>query len=159
TSVEGLSMVTITFTEKASSNSAQDVEREVNSIRDQLPADIKSPVISRLDPNSVPIMQLSLSASSDPTQSSTQTLAELQDVAENTLQKRLEAVDGVAHVNLTGGLEREIQVHVDEHRLESYGLSLLQVNQALAAGNLNAPAGSLDQRGQQWNVRVNTQAQ
>ncbi len=150
-SYEGISSVVVVFTEKAGKDTAVDVERRVNAIRSQLPADIKAPTIGKFDPMAQPIMLLSLSGNRD--------LGQLQRIAEDKLEKRLEATTGVGQVTLIGGLEREIQVRVDEHKLQARGLSILQVNQALSGDNLNVPAGTLTQSGKDWTVRLNNQAQ
>src|SRR5438309_803788 len=150
-SVEGVSSVIIFFTDKAPRDSSIDVERRVSAIRGVLPTDAKDPTIAKYDPNAQPILQLSISGNRD--------LGQLQRLAEDKIQKRLEATDGVAQVSIYGGLLREIQVQVDQQKLQARGLSILQVNQALAGDNLNAPAGSLTQQGKAWTVRLDNQAQ
>ena len=150
-SVEGVSSVIIFFTDKAPRDSSIDVERRVSAIRGVLPTDAKDPTIAKYDPNAQPIMQLSISGNRD--------LGQLQRLAEDKIQKRLEATDGVAQVSIYGGLQREIQVQVDQQKLQARGLSILQVNQALAGDNLNVPAGSLTQQGKDWTVRLDNQAQ
>src|SRR5260370_36843232 len=72
-------------------------------------------------------------------------LGQLQQRAEDVLKKDLEAIRGVARIELLGGLQREIQVQVDQHKLEAHGLSILQVSQALSVDNLNLPAGNVTQ--------------
>src|ERR687885_707612 len=150
-SVEGLSTVIIFFADKAPRDSSIDVERRVSAVRGVLPTDAKDPTIAKYDPNAQPIMQLSISGNRD--------LGQLQRLAEDKIQKRLEATDGVAQVSFYGGLQREIQVQVDQQKLQARGLSILQVNQALAGDNLNVPAGSLTQQGKDWTVRLDNQAQ
>jgi HAE1 family hydrophobic/amphiphilic exporter-1 len=151
TSVEGVSSVVIFFTDKAAKDSSIDVERRVSALRGQLPTDAKDPSVGKYDPNAQPILLLSLSGNRD--------LGALERLAEDKLQKPLEATDGVAQVTLVGGLVREIQVQVDQQRLQAHGLSILQVNQALAGDNVNVPAGSIIQQGRDWNVRLDNQAQ
>src|SRR5437762_3494689 len=132
-SVEGLSTVVIVFTDKAAKDSSIDVERRVSAIRGQLPTDAKDPSVGKYDPNAQPILQLTVSGNRD--------LGALQRIGEEKLQKRLQGTNGVAQVSLIGGLVREVQVQVDQQRLQARGLSILQVNQALAGDNINAPAG------------------
>src|SRR5438105_7114297 len=98
TSVEGRSSVSITFTEKASKDSTQEVERRVNAIRGDFPSEAKAPVVAKFD-TSGPIVWISLAGDRD--------LTELQRVAEDSIKKELEATPGVARVELTGGSERE----------------------------------------------------
>lgn len=151
TSVEGVSSVVIVFTDRAARDSSIDVERRVSAIRGQLPSDVKEPTIGKFDPNAQPILLLSMSGSRD--------LGALQRVAEDKLQKRLEATSGVAQVTLVGGLVREVQVQVDQQKLQARGLSILQVNQALSGDNVNVPAGTISQQGKNWTVRLDNQAQ
>jgi HAE1 family hydrophobic/amphiphilic exporter-1 len=150
-SVQGVSTVIIFFTDKAAKDSSIDVERKVAAIRGQLPADVKDPTIGKFDPNAQPILLLTVSGNRD--------LGALQRLAEDKIQKRLEGTSGVAQVTLVGGLVREIQVQVDQQKLQARGLSILQVNQALAGDNVNVPAGNITQQGKDWNVRLDNQAQ
>ncbi|HET6315835.1 MAG TPA: efflux RND transporter permease subunit, partial [Chloroflexota bacterium] len=151
TSLEGVSTVQITFTEKASKDSTQEVERRVDAIRNDLPADTKPPTVVKMDGSSDAIQYLTLGGDRD--------LGSLQQIAEDTVKKELEAINGVARVELRGGLQREIQVQVDQQKLEARGLSILQVIQALSADNVNVPAGIVTQRDQDWAIRLSSQAQ
>jgi hydrophobic/amphiphilic exporter-1 (mainly G- bacteria), HAE1 family len=150
-SVEGVSTVIIFFTDKAPKDSSIDVERRVSALRATLPTDAKDPSVGKYDPNAQPILLLTMSGNRD--------LGALQRLGEDKIEKRLEATDGVAQVTLVGGLVREIQVQVDQQRLQARGLSILQVNQALGADNVNVPAGNITQQGRDWTVRLDNQAQ
>ena len=125
----------VAFTDKASKDSTQNVERRVNAIRGDLPTDAKAPTIDKYDPAAQPILGLALGGD--------QPLTNLQQLAEDKLQKQLETISGVARVTIVGGLEREIQVQVDERKLESYGLSILQVMQAPAHVGFGLPVALL----------------
>lgn len=149
-SFEATSSVMIVFTDRAGKDAAVEVERRVNAIRDQLPTDVKAPTVGKFNFATMPIVSLALSGTRD--------LGQLQELAEDKIQKRLESAPGVAQVSLVGGLQREIQVHVDQRKLQARGLSILQVNQALTNDNLNVPAGSLTDAGRDYTVRLNTQA-
>src|SRR5215510_74055 len=150
-STEGVSTVIIFFKDKAPKDVSIDVERKVSGIRGLLPTDAKDPSVGKYDPNAQPILQLTVSGNRD--------LGALQRLAEDKIQKRLEGTDGVASVSILGGLVREIDVQVDQQKLQARGLSILQVNQALAGDNMNMPAGNLTQRGKDWTVRLDNQAQ
>jgi HAE1 family hydrophobic/amphiphilic exporter-1 len=151
TSVEGVSSVVIFFTDKAAKDSSIDVERRVSALRASLPTDAKDPTVGKYDPNAQPILLLTMAGNRD--------LGALQRLGEDKIQKRLEATSGVAQVTLVGGLKREIQVQVDQQKLQARGLSILQVNQALAGDNVNVPSGSITQQGKDWTVRLDNQAQ
>lgn len=81
-------------------------------------------------------------------------LMQLKALEDWVLERQFKSVPGVVDVSSFGGLTREYQVRVDPNKLIDYGLSLAQVEQALAANNTNA-GGSFIEHGQQaFNVRV-----
>jgi len=90
------------------------------------------PRILRVDPEAEPIMALSVARGGD--------LWQTKELAETVFRRRLEQLDGVAQATVTGGLDREIQVDVDPRLLQTYGLTLEQVSQALDRAN-EATAG------------------
>src|SRR6202161_4382961 len=67
---------------------------------------------------------------------------------------QLKSVPNIVDVNPFGGPTREYQVQIDPDRLVSYGLSLSQVEQALAANNTNAGGGFIERGEQALNVRA-----
>jgi len=146
-SYEGASAVVIEFNVGVDPDiAAQDIRDKVAPIERNLPDDAERPVISKVDLEARPVMELAV-VSKLP-------LVRLRRLAEDVIAPRLERVDGVASANVYGGLEREIQVAVDRSRLEAYGFSFDQLAQALAAGNLNIPAGHINEIGQRFTVRV-----
>jgi cobalt-zinc-cadmium resistance protein CzcA len=81
-------------------------------------------------------------------------ITELKALEDWELEKRFKSVPNVVDVSSFGGITKEYQVLVDPNRLVSYGLSIGQVEQALAANNINA-GGSFIEHGQQaFNVRA-----
>ena len=89
----------------------------------------------RTDPRSEPIMSVSVTGDQD--------LWSLKDLAETVFRRRLEQLDGVAQAAVAGGLDREIHVEVDPSRLESAGITLEQVAQALNSANASSPSGTI----------------
>src|SRR3984957_11781723 len=67
---------------------------------------------------------------------------------------QLKSVPNVVDVNIFGGPTREYQVQIDPGKLVSYGLSIAQVEQALAANNSNAGGGFIERGQQALNVRA-----
>ena len=143
---EGLGVVVVQFVEGTNGNQAAiDVERQVATVRGQLPTDAHDPSIIKADINAIPIMQVVLSGPQDP--------GELYDLAQNTLKPRLQTVPGVASVNVAGGREREIRVNVDPLKLAHFDLTLDSVQQSLSANNVTLPAGSVEEGRQKTSVR------
>ena len=67
----------------------------------------------------------------------------LKDLAEEVFKRRLEQIDGVAQAAVAGGLEREIHVEINPRFLDSYGITVQQVIDALDAANQSAPGGTI----------------
>ncbi len=120
--------------------------RRRNAIRDHLPQLADRPVVLRQDPRSEPIMALSVSADFD--------LWTLQQLSDDVFRRRLEQIDGVAQAALSGGLEREIHVDVDERKLQSYGLNIDQLSNALSAANTAGGSGRVRKGQFQYSLRT-----
>jgi len=133
---EGVSLVTLRFSWGTDMDFAMlNVREKLDNIRESLPETATRPRILRVDPESEPIMVISVAGGAD--------LWATKEAAESVFRRRLEQLDGVAEAAVTGGLDREIQVEVDPRLLESYGLSFDQVAVALAAANISAPGGTI----------------
>ncbi len=78
---------------------------------------------------------------------------ELKSLEDWTLEKQFRSVPGVVDVSSFGGITREYQVILDPEKLVSFGLSVAQVKQQLAANNVNAGGSFIEQGQQQINVR------
>jgi hydrophobic/amphiphilic exporter-1 (mainly G- bacteria), HAE1 family len=147
TASEGLSTTIIEFQVGTDPDiAAQDIRDRVSQTRGNLPADIDEPVISKLDINAMAIMNIAVSGD--------MSLSKLRHLADDTIKSRLERATGVASATVSGGVEREIQVLVDADRLQAYNLDIGQVVSALAAANLNVPAGHIDEIGRRYTVRI-----
>jgi HAE1 family hydrophobic/amphiphilic exporter-1 len=143
---EGVGVVVISFLEGVSSDQAAiDVERQVATVRSTLPSDAQAPSVIKADINASALMQVVLNGP--------QGQDELYDIAENQIKPRLQAVDGVASVSVSGGREREIQIYPDPDRLAAFGLSLSALQQTVAANNLTIPAGSVEEGRQKTSIR------
>ncbi len=146
-STEGRSRVSLRFNWGTSLDTAMnDVRSTIDRVKGQLPDEADDPVVFRFDINSFPIMQLSLSGQLSESQ--------LRQLSERQLEPRLERVEGVASVDVRGGLAREFQVIMDTERLRAYGLSPTEVSDALSRENRNIPAGQIDQFDEALLVRV-----
>src|SRR5262245_11125047 len=144
---EGVSTVTITFTDSANLDSAAtDVERRVGTIRGTLPPDAAAPSVLKVDTAALPVLSLALTGDVP--------ASRLYDLAANEVKPRLETRAGVASVGVAGGLQREVQVQVDPDRLRAFGLTLDQVAAALPRENQGVPGGSIEQGRTQTSLRL-----
>ncbi|MGQ0814225.1 MAG: efflux RND transporter permease subunit [Gemmatimonadota bacterium] len=133
---EGVSLVLLRFAWGTDMDfAALNVREKLDQLREGLPELADRPVVLRTDPRSEPIMSISVTGTSD--------LWTLKDLAETVFRRRLEQLDGIAQAAVAGGLDREIQVDVDPRRLESSGLTLAQIAQALEQANASSPSGTI----------------
>jgi HAE1 family hydrophobic/amphiphilic exporter-1 len=147
-SLEGVSQVVIEFELGRDVDAAsQDIRAKIEAIRRDLPTDIDPPVVQKLDPAAQPIVSLALSAETVP-------IVELTTIADEEVRRALEAVRGVGEVRLAGGLEREVRVSLLPDRLQAVGVSVPEVLAALAAQNLEVPAGRVERGSSEQLVRV-----
>ncbi len=129
----GFSSIFIEFELKIDQMDAQqDVRAKIDQIRDELPDDIEKPLVLRFDPQDIPIVSLAL-------RSDTRTLRELTTIADETIRKELEGVDGVGQVTIIGGEKRAIVVELDPERLAARAVTVGQVMATLGAENMEIP--------------------
>lgn len=124
-----------------------DVRDAISNIRGDLPDGILEPQIQRVDIDGGPIAYYSAEAVD-------MTLEELSWYVDNTVAKRLLAVPGMASIQRSGGVSREIRVVLDPARMQAQGVTAAQVNQQLRAVNVNAAGGRAEIAGSEQSVRV-----
>jgi HAE1 family hydrophobic/amphiphilic exporter-1 len=146
-SYESLSLITITLNEGANVDLAlNDAQRKVNAMLSDLPDDAKTPSLNKFSLDDLPIITMAATAKMD--------AASFYDLMDKKIQPVLSRINGVAQVNLVGGQEREIQVNLNASRLQAYGLSIAQVQQAILTSNLDFPTGSVKSQNQDILVRL-----
>lgn len=147
TSSEGVSFVSVEFVMSANVNVAlQDIQRKVNEVASQLPDGAKTPVVSKFALDELPVLRMGLTG--------TIPSREFYQLVKDKVQPLLAKIPGVGQITLVGGDEREIKVNIDAQKLRSYGLSLLQVTQAIKSANLDFPTGKVKEGSTQYIVRI-----
>ncbi len=135
---DGFAQIIVQFVfSKDPDQAAQDIRDAISETRDNLPAEMKEPIIKKYDPNDLPIVSLALvsRAMSPP---------ELTVLADPGITRELRGISGVAQVTVSGGDDRTIAVDVRPHDLEGAHVSVSDVVNALNAQNLAAPVGSVN---------------
>lgn len=112
-----------------------EIQRKINQILPSMPKEVRPPVVNKFALGELPVLRLGVSGN----QSGTAFF----DLVKNRLVPEIARVKGVAQVSILGGEEREIKINIASDRLEQYGLSLLQVTQAVQAANLDFPTGKV----------------
>jgi HAE1 family hydrophobic/amphiphilic exporter-1 len=140
TSQENLSLVVVEFDINANpQRAAQDVQEKINAIRGTFPRDALSPTVQRFDFSVLPIISLGVTDPSGKTKPE-----DLRRLVDDQIKPRLERLDGVAQVNVTGGLQRQIQVQLNLDALRTRHLSPQQVLGAIAASNVSLTGGQVN---------------
>jgi HAE1 family hydrophobic/amphiphilic exporter-1 len=146
-SKEGVSLLTLEFDWGTNMDFTMLHTREqLDNAKDRFPEDAESPVIVPLDPQSRPIMTLALSGD--------RTLLELKELSEELIKPRLEQIEGVGSAEITGGVEREIQVEADPQKLALYGLTIEAIAARIDAFNRNLQGGTIRKGTFKYALRV-----
>lgn len=135
---QGSSNITIEFNlEKNLEEAANDVRDKVSQAVRSLPQDIDAPpVVSKADADSEPIITMTV-------QSSTKDALELSDYAENVIAERLQTIPGVSSVQIWGQKRYAMRLWIDPVKLNSYGVTVSDVRNALEKQNVELPSGKL----------------
>ncbi len=122
-----------------------------------LPLEAERPLLLRFDPSSEPIVRLGLLYTNDASadaDSPELRLKSLRRLAEDRIKTDLEAEEGTAAVKVSGGLQDEIQIRVDQQKLSQLGISIEQVASRIRAENVNLSGGRLEEGDQRFLVRT-----
>ena len=116
---------------------ARDVQAAINAARTYLPANLPSnPSYRKVNPSDSPIMMIGLT-------SNKYDVTKLYDLSSNIIMQRLSQIPGVGQVSVQGGAQPAVRVEVDPTKLESYGLTLKNVQSTLSLQNSHSPRGQL----------------
>ncbi|QYM79496.1 efflux RND transporter permease subunit [Horticoccus luteus] len=139
TSSLGSTSITLQFTlERSIDAAAQDVQASIAAVQRLLPQDMPAPPSFRkTNPADQPVLYLALSSPTLP-------LSVVDEYAEANLAQRISTVEGVAQVQVFGSQKYALRVQLDPRALASRGITLDEVQTALAAHNVNLPTGVLD---------------
>lgn len=146
TSREGISSVVVEFeADTDSEDQKTKVQDKVDEAKTDLPDESEDPIVNKIEASDDPILTFSLSGPYD--------VIQLKNFAEE-LKDEIEKIGRVSEVNIIGGQEREIRVVVDKAALDSYGLSINQVTNAIRLANADIPTGSIETAGTDYTVRL-----
>src|SRR5690625_201917 len=122
-----------------------DVRERVDQVKGFLPEQARDPRIMRYSPDQLPVLWISL-AGKDP-----EVLTEL---ADDMIVPFFERQEGVASVTVEGGKDREIQLIIDETKLQQYGVSMETFTQVIASANQSASVGTIDKGSKDLQLRI-----
>jgi HAE1 family hydrophobic/amphiphilic exporter-1 len=146
---EGVSMITVEYEwgtqmDFANLHLREAVDRV--AFRDDFPDGAERPVILRWDPTSRPISILALKGD--------EPLEQLTEFAEEVVKPALQQVDGISKADVVGGSIREIRVEPNARKMAIYGITVEQIQEALARSNISFPGGKIKQGPLQMSLRI-----
>jgi multidrug efflux pump len=128
---------------------ANDVRDRVARVRAQLPDEIDEPVVQKVEADAQPIIYLAFS-------SDRHSPLEVTDIADRFVKSRLQNLPGVANVRIFGERRFSMRIWLDPVRLAAYGLSPVDVEDALRSQNVEIPTGRLESTNREFNVVAET---
>jgi HAE1 family hydrophobic/amphiphilic exporter-1 len=145
-SQEGVSQIVIQFKAGTNIDEAEaNIQRKADQAQNDLPKDIDKPLVNKVNLEEAPVIKAGVTSTLAP--------RALYDLVDKQLRPILQNVSGVGQVNIIGGDEREIQVNVDQGKLNAYGITIMQVTDAVSNANQSFPAGSIETRNQQVSIQ------
>jgi len=147
-SSDGSSRITIEFKLEV------DMETAVNDVRDKvsgalrrLPQDVDPPVVQKADADAQPIFAVTL-------RSDTRSLIDVSTFAEINFKERLQTISGVSAVSVWGSKKLAIRMKMDPARLAAYGLTPLDVRNAVTRENVELPSGRIEGDNTELTIRT-----
>ncbi len=145
---ESVSTVMVEFQLEVKLNDgAQEARAKIAAIRGELPEGIEEPIIQKLDFAAAPIVSLAVRSDTLPSK-------DLTTLVEKKVKRRFENIPGVGKVDLVGSSKREVNVDIDQARLEALGMGVDEVIAGIRSENVNTPLGRLTKNGSEFPLRV-----
>jgi HAE1 family hydrophobic/amphiphilic exporter-1 len=146
-SSDGASLLLLTFEIDRDIDAAtQDVRDAINSVLNRLPPGTDPPVIRKQDVDASPVLSLAIAGQRD--------RRELYVLADRDVKNIIESARGVGQVTIAGASDRAVQIQIEARRLAAYGLSIIQVREALERQNAEIPGGLVDTGPRELNLRT-----
>ncbi|MHC1731813.1 MAG: efflux RND transporter permease subunit [Bacteroidales bacterium] len=147
-SSDGSSRITVEFKLEVEMETAvNDVRDKVSGAMRRLPQDVDPPVVQKADADAQPIFAISL-------RSDSRSLIEISNLAEINFKERLQTISGVSDVGVWGSKKLAIRMKMDPSRLVAYGLTPLDVRNAVTRENIELPSGRIEGDNTELTIRT-----
>jgi len=144
---EGSATLIVTFVlERDIGQATEDVREKVSAAMRKLPPNVLPPTVAKADPDSEAIITLALHGPRH--------VRELTEVADKSVRRAFETVDGVGTIDVTGGQLRQINVFLDIDKMNGFNLSAQEVERALRTENVETPGGRIVRGAAEMGVRT-----
>jgi multidrug efflux pump len=147
-SSQGRSRITVEFELTVDlETAANDVRDKVSQAQRYLPRDCDPPTVSKADADAEPIMMIAV-------QSPKRSLLELSEIAELTFKEQLQTISGVSSVSIWGEKRYAMRIWLDPAKLAGYGMTPVDVRNAILRENVELPAGSIEGNTTELTIRT-----
>ncbi|MFC3075435.1 efflux RND transporter permease subunit [Shinella pollutisoli] len=148
TVTDGSSITSVLFEIEVPTNQAlQDVKDAIDRIRNDLPASVEEPVVSKIDVEGQAIQTFAVS-------SPNMTLEELSWFVDDKVKRALQGQTGIGKVDRFGGADREVRIDLNPDKLSSFGISAADVNRQLRSMNADVGSGRGQLAGSEQAIRT-----
>ena len=145
---DGGVLVTAEFRlEKPTQEAVDDVRSAMQSVRSELPSDVRDPVVSKINLSGAPILAFTVRAPSMDDEA-------LSWFVDNTVARRLLGVNGVGSVVRVGGVNRQVEVALDPMKLQSLGATASEISRQLKQVQTESAGGRADLAGSEQPMRT-----
>ncbi len=134
---------------------ALEVREQLDRLGDAIPREANRPIVLRIDPSDRPIMNIALMEKGRHEGN----LLELKQIGKEVIARRLEQLESISRVRVTGGFDRRIDVVVEPNKMAAYNLSIEQLEQGLIAANVALPGGFIRRGPFQYAVEISGEFQ
>ena len=142
--------ITVKFRlEKDADSAAAEVRDRTSRVRNKLPQAIEEPVISKVEADAFPVIQIGFSSDS-------MTPLQINDLVNRIVKPRLQTVTGVADVRIFGERKYAMRVWLDTDKLAALRLTTQDVEDAIRRNNLELPAGRIESQQREFSVTSQT---
>ncbi len=147
-SSQGASVVKLNFNWGTDLYEAEnDVRKQLGFVTRTIPDDAETPLVFSYDPNQEPIVVLAVT-------SDVRSSRDLRTYSTQVLEQRIERTNGIASAETSGGLERQINVSIDNEKMRLYNVTISQISSRLASENIQVPAGQLIEGNTVYSLRT-----
>ena len=135
-----------------------EVNEKIDAAMNFLPKEAERPKVIKASATDIPVFYLNLTLKNDSAYGDTeqQSFLELCEFAESVIKRRIEQLEEVAMVDVTGILQRQVQIVPDKDKLAVMGLSIGDVESALSSNNVEPGSMTVRDGYYEYNIKFST---
>lgn len=135
-----------------------EVNEKIDAAMNYLPKEAERPKVIKASATDIPVFYLNLTLKNDSAYGATEqhSFLELCEFAESVIKRRIEQLEEVAMVDVTGILERQVQIVPDKDKLAMMGLSIGDIESALSSNNVEPGSMTVRDGYYEYNIKFST---